>query len=224
MRRKKYLKIWSILLLSILLIITWHLLFPLKLSISAGLNSFFRGLSSCADLELKLASLEAENVDLRARLLIETLSPPESIKVYSSYPFNNRSEIAIAAGADDDITKGNLIVQGQRTLVGKVREVAPKVSLVTTIFDPNFETAARIGESAVDALFKGGNELMLDLIPPDVILQEGSIVYTAGPDFPYGLVLGSLKKIEKSEGGVYQKASVEPAFEVRALRDVVLYP
>ncbi len=205
-----------------LLILGGQFIFVPKLQISSGLNSFFTTFSPYADLKIRLVELERENADLRAQLLIENVNPQNSIQVYSSYPFNNRSEIAIAAGSNRGVSEGSIITYGENILVGRVKTVTPEVSVVTTIFDPSFETAVRIGEGGADALFKGGNELTLTLIAPTAVLEEGSAVYTASSDFPYGLTLGKLQNIERGEDGMYEEVRVEPAFEIKTLKDVLL--
>ena len=221
MTRGRYLIIALISLL-LLFILGGKFIFVPKLQVSSGLNSFFIGLSPYADLKIRLAELERENADLKAQLLIESLNPGDLVRVYSSYPFNNRSEIAIAAGSNRGVSEGNVVTYGENILVGRVKTVASEVSIVTTIFDPGFETAVRIGENGADALLKGGNELTLTLIAPAAVLEEGATVYTAGSDFPYGLTLGKLQNIEREEDGIYKKVCVEPAFEIKALKDVLL--
>jgi rod shape-determining protein MreC len=223
MTSRRYLIIGLVLVLA-LFILGGRYIFVSKLQLSNGLGLFFERLFPYADLKIKLTELQKENADLKAQLLVEKINPEDSIKVYSSYPFNNRSEIAIAAGSDRGVSESNIITYGENILVGRVKAVASEVSIVTTIFDPNFETAVRIGEGAVDALLRGGNELTLSLIAPEAVLEEGAVVYTASPDFPYGLTLGKLKNIERGEDGTYKKVCVEPAFEIKALKDVVVRP
>lgn len=220
--RKRYFII-ALIIIFALLILGGRAVFPLKLRMSSGFGSFWGSFSPCVDLRVRLAELEQENADLKARFLLESIDPQDSIRVYSSYPFNNRSEIAIAAGSNEGVAEGSIITYGANILVGKVKTVTPAVSIVTTIFDPSFETAVRVGEEGIDALLRGGNELTLDLIAPTAVLTEGSAVYTASSEFPYGLSLGEVQSVEKREDGMYKKVSVEPAFEVKALRNVLLH-
>ena len=223
MTSRRYPIIGLIFVLVLFILGGWFVFTP-KLQFSNNLNSFFEKLSPYADIKIRLAELQRENADLKAQLLIEKINPGDSVMVYSSYPFNNRSEIAIAAGSDKGVSEGDIVTYGENILIGKVKTVTPEVSIVTTVFDPSFETAVRIGESAADALLRGGNELTLNLIAPTAILEEGAPVYTASPDFPYGLTLGKLKNIERGEDGIYKKVRVEPAFEIKTLKDVLLRP
>ncbi|MDD5711100.1 MAG: rod shape-determining protein MreC [Candidatus Colwellbacteria bacterium] len=220
MRRRYPITVFALIL--VLLVLGGGSVFPSKLKVSGALNAFFAGLSPYADLENRLAELERENADLKARLLIESLDLGNSIRVYSSYPFNNRSEIAIAAGSNMGVSEGDIVTYGEDILVGRVKTVTPEVSIVTTIFDPNFETAVRVGEDSTDALLRGGNELNLTLISPTAVLTEGTVVYTAGPDFPYGLTLGNIQSIEKEEDGMYKKVCVAPVFDIKTLKNVFL--
>ncbi|MFH1694745.1 MAG: rod shape-determining protein MreC [Patescibacteria group bacterium] len=197
--------------------------FEFKLSASQSINNFFKHLSPYSDLRIKISELERENEDLKARLFIEEVLSESSVIVYSSQPFNNRSEIALNIGSDSGVSEGDVVTQGNNILVGRVKTVRPQLSIVTTIFDPSFETAVRIGAGSVDALLRGGNQLTLDLIPPDAIIESDSIVFTAGMEFPYGLEVGRIIETRRDEGGVFRTASVEPGFEVKTLRNVVVH-
>ena len=147
----------------------------------------------------------------------------DSIKVYSSYPFNNKGEIAIAAGEDLGLVPGDAIVIGGNILVGRVRSVFKLSSIVTTIFDPSWEVQVRIGESEVDALMQGGNELRLTLIPADEYIEKGDLVVSAGENLPYGLEVGFVGEIVSMSGNVFQEAIIEPGLKIKDLRNVALY-
>ncbi|PIR97800.1 MAG: hypothetical protein COT89_02725 [Candidatus Colwellbacteria bacterium CG10_big_fil_rev_8_21_14_0_10_42_22] len=222
MMRGRYLIIGLIIILGIF-IIFGGAFFEAKLSFNKTLRDFFQNLSPYSDLKIRIAELERENEELKTKILLDETNPNSSVVVYASHPLNDRSEIAIAIGSDEGVEKGDAVTYGNSILVGRVKTVSPNISIVTTIFDPGFETPVRIGVDSVDALLKGGNELTLRLIAPDAFIENDSIVYTADPSFPYGLEIGRVRSVNKSEGGVFQKASVNPAFEIKLLRNVVVH-
>jgi rod shape-determining protein MreC len=198
-------------------------LFQAKLRLAAWLNWLPAELSGTAALRQEITALKNENAALRVKLLEQQIETKPLIKVYSSYPFNSRGEIIIAAGEDQGLKSGDLAVINGNLLVGKVTKVFKSSSVVSTIFDPSWKMPVRIGQGEVDALMEGGNELTLTLIPKEASINEGELVITAGKDFPYGLGVGTIKNIRESTGGVFREATLEPLFQLKELRNVAIY-
>ncbi len=219
MRKKRYALIIAVVVL-LLVILAANLFFDLKLSFNRSVASALNALTPNEGLQRQISLLQKENANLKAQLFRETIFPQKSAIVYSSYPFNNKSEIIISWGANDGVSVGNAVIYGSNILVGQVKEVTLKNSVVTTIFDPGFETAVRIGTSAVDALMRGGNELTLEFIPGDADIEVGDRVVTASSGFPYGLELGRIKEIHAETGSVFKNATLKASFEIKTLRDV----
>ncbi len=194
--------------------------FELKTNFSEGLNNFLLALMPASELRQQIESLEKEKVNLEAQLFKQNNLPLEEIIVYSSCPFNNRSELVIGAGTDYGLTKGSVVTYGTDFLVGEVKEAFAKTSIVTTIFDPGFEVAVRIGENAVDALLRGGNNPTLELIPVDAAIGVGDFVFTASPDFPYGMMIGRVREIRELGDGILKEATVDVPFDTQSLRSV----
>jgi len=219
---KKFSLVGLLVILSALIIYSGPL-FDKKLAISGTTNRFLSLIvGGSGDLEARIKSLESENRYLR-ELLGKNTANTDSIKVYSSYPFNSKGEIAIAAGEDLGLVPGDAIVVGGNILVGRVRSVFKSSSIVTTIFDPSWEVQARIGESEVDALMQGGNELRLILIPNDGYIEEGDLIISAGESLPYGLEIGFVGETVSMPGDVFNEAIIEPSLQIKKLRDVALY-
>jgi len=198
-------------------------LFDKKLAVSSATNRLVSLIvRGSGGLQTRIESLEDENRYLR-ELLGKNTDGTDSIKVYSSYPFNSKGEIAIAAGENLGLVPGDTIVIGGNILVGRVRSVFKSSSIVTTIFDPSWEVQVRIGESEVNALMQGGNELRLTLIPSDGYIEEGDLVVSAGERLPYGLEVGFVGRTSSMPGDVFQEAIIEPSLQIKNLRDVTLY-
>jgi len=218
MRKKRY---PTLIILAILggFILAGGSVFDFKLALNRGAATAVDSFTSSENLQERIIQLEEENANLKALLLRQDLLTEESAVVYSSYPFNSKSELIINKGSDDGIEVGDAVTWGDAVLVGKIKETTSSKSVVTTIFDPGFETAVRIGDQGVNSLMRGGNELLLDLIPTEAELEIGDTIVTAGQDFPYGLSIGLVKEI-KDSGSVFKQALIEPAFEVKSLRYV----
>ncbi len=199
--------------------------FNLKLKLTSYFGNFFNQSSGDADLRLKISELEKENENLKAQLFREAigLDESETIKVYSSYPLNTKSEIAIAAGRKQGLAVSDVITYGENVLVGRVTKVFDSSSVVKTIFDPSWEIPVRIGKSETDALMGAGTELRLTLIPREALIEAGEPVITSGSDLPYGLMIGYIKEIKEPPGTTFKEAVVEPSLRLKDLRDVNLY-
>ena len=219
MRKKRYPFIIAIIILG-LIILAAELFLDLRLSFNRSVASVLDGFTQDGDLENKIILLEQENADLRAELFRETIMPEDSAIVYSSYPFNSKSEIIISWGENRGVLVGDAAIYGTSIFVGRVKEVTLDKSVVTTIFDPGFETSVRIGTSGIDALMRGGNELVLEFIPGEAKIEVGDKVVTAGSDLPYGLEIGQIGEVRTKAGSVFQSATLKPSFEIKTLRDV----
>jgi len=206
------------------LVLNSGFLFKAKMSASAIVNDSLNvSFATNKELKNKVEVLLEENEKLRSQLLSgQENAVSEYIKVYSSYPFNSRSEIAIAAGDDKGIRVGDAVMYRGNIFVGQVRDVFKNTSVVTTIFDPSWQMAVRIGDGEVDALMKGGNELTLSLIPQGEEVNPGDMVISADRNFLYGLDLGKIKTVKNTEGDVFQEATVEPILNIKDLRDVTV--
>jgi len=196
-------------------------IFNTKLRASAligGIASF-----SSDQLYERISSLERENDFLKEQLESNGEEVADSIKVYSSYPFNSRSEIVIAEGKDSGVKVGDTVLYGGNALVGHIMRVFDSSSVVKTILDPTEEIAVRIGEDEVDALLQGGNEITLTLIPHDEEVNVGDRVITAGRGFPYGLEVGTIRSLKEGDGEAFKEAILTPSFSIKNLRDVTLF-
>lgn len=192
-------------------------------SLKLGFISFLNNVPDESEVSQRMTELEKENQNLKFQLLNQKVKKTNRIKVYSSYPFSNRGEIAIAAGVKEGIKVGDVVTDGENILVGKVTKVFESASIVTTIFDPSWRSAVRIGEHEVDALMQGGNELVITLIPGEAEVQEEELVITASQELPYGLGLGIIKNVRTAPGNAFKEGILEPAFQFKQLKDVSLY-
>ncbi|PIR98473.1 MAG: hypothetical protein COT88_01450 [Candidatus Colwellbacteria bacterium CG10_big_fil_rev_8_21_14_0_10_41_28] len=213
--------IWGLTILAVVLIVVFG--YRTKLSLSNGLASVTSNINPFSSLENQIKDLEAENLSLRARLLEQEVSSEDQIKVFSTYPFNNRSEIAIDGGRNIGIEVKDVVITNGNILVGIVKSVSKSTSIVTTIFDPTFETPVRLGSSQIDALAVGGNILKVDLIPKDTEVKVGDLVVSADKDLPYGLTLGTINSIDEGKEDVFKSADISPGFEIKSLRNVSIY-
>ena len=196
---------------------------------------FLKGIFGYGRIQRELVSLRLENEELKAKLLAFGLQnrTPEfeghrlyAAKVYSDYPFNNRSVVTINAGRKAGIIPGlPVTVGGSRLFFGQIAEVFESYAFVRTVRDAEWKIPVRIGEEAIDALFVGGREPKLTLVVKGGFLKSGQPVYAASRDFPYGLKLGEVGDIRTDRTVAFQQASIVFPYEPGEMSEVfVLLP
>ena len=177
-------------------------------------------------------ALIMENERLKAQLLALSRNPYFTeaasrkylaVKVYSTYPFNNRDLITVNAGARDGLKPLMTVTVGGYALLGQIIEVRERLSVVRTIFDAGWEMPVKIGEGGVDALLVGGREPRLTLIVKEKQISAGDPVYAAGNDFPFGLKIGSVAAVDDEAGAAFQSAALLTPYEPRDLSEVFVY-
>lgn len=158
----------------------------------------------------------------------------ENVFILSQYPFNFKHQYLVSGGKDRGIQSGDIALVPCEAndssgaypgiFIGKVDETFADSAIVKTIFDASFEAAVRIGESGIDALLKGGAEPRLTLIPRRAKIAEGDIIYTASENTPYGIAIGSVKKVEVAEDSVFLEASLSLKYDISVIRKLVIIP
>lgn len=142
--------------------------------------------------------------------------------VYSRYPLNFKNQLLVAAGEDRGAYVGQAAILPEKILIGRVDKVFPGSASVQTVFDPGFQAAVRVGSAGVEALFVGGGEPRLTLIPREAEVRSGDVVYSADPAFPYGLAIGEVGEIRFVEGELFREATLKFAYDLNSLRAVLL--
>ena len=151
--------------------------------------------------------------------------------VYSRYPLNFKNELLLNAGARDGVAVNKAVVVGG-ILVGRVNRVFDTTALVQTVFDGDFQTAVRIGNSDApafakasadtQALLRGGAMPKLTLVPLAANVSAGDIVYSASPDFPYGLPIGEVGSVSTSSDNLFHEATLNFAYDINSVEAVLV--
>lgn len=141
--------------------------------------------------------------------------------VYSRYPLNLKDELLVDVGAGAGVrTGGAAIFNGM--LVGRIKESGENLSIVQTVFDPNFSLPVRIGKNKVDALLKGGVEPKLTLIQKNSDISQDDMVYSASSELEYGLAIGEAGPATVSNAGVFAEAPLKLSYSPADLRAIFL--
>lgn len=170
--------------------------------------------------------LEKEKNDLEAKIFNLKIQNPEPehnfipAKVYSLYPFANRSELIINAGANRGIKPDLAVTVGNKVLIGRIKTVYQNISVVQTVFDPEFQIPARIGQEEVGALLVGGLSPKATLIEAPEMIKPDDFIFSSYREFPYGLVVGRVKEIVFDQ--LSPEARIKPIYELKKIRDVLV--
>lgn len=167
------------------------------------------------NLKAELQGLKIENFE--AKILQDGFL---TVKVFSTYPFNIKSQITVNAGEAQGVKKFMPALFGKNILLGQVVESSKNYSSVQTIFDPSWQLPVRIGEKEINGLLQGGNEPKITFIEKDKPISVGDAVYSAKQGFPLGLKVGEISEIKESAPGVFKEAVLITPFNISALREV----
>lgn len=171
---------------------------------------------------LALKELEKENEVLRKALEIGL---EKEFKVNLAQVIGkdiSQDLLIIDKGLMDGVSIDLPVITEEKVLIGKISEVYKNHSKVMLLTAKNFSFDAKIAEKEIYGIARGkGNfRLSLELLPVDKEIKEGEIVVTAilGGIFPRNLLVGKIEKVQKSDIEPFQKAEVEPAFEIGDLK------
>ncbi len=178
-----------------------------------------------------LQELKDENKTLRQALEINL--EKEFKLVFSEVIGKDIGEdfILINKGSADGILEKMPVITSEKVLVGKISEVYNNFSKVMLISHKDEENSfyvkiqsvlnsgQEINDISIIAKGKGRSKLFLEMIPKDREILEGEIVITdvlAGI-FPKGLLVGEIKKVEKSDVEPFQTAEVSFFFNIKEI-------
>lgn len=140
------------------------------------------------------------------------------VRIFSSYPFNNRGEISITAGARQGMIEGMSVTVDGRLLIGKVVKVFDNYSIVRTFFHSGWQIPVRVGQGEINALLEGGTTPQLTMIEKDKNFMTDEWVYSASQDFPYGLAIGKTRALSDSSTAVFKEAELDLPYNFNDLR------
>lgn len=205
--------------------------------------SFFRAILKSKDLEKELEATQLRNQELLAEITrLKALKEENEFlrealeiglkeefeltlaNVISKDPFED--SIIIDLGLKEGILKGFPVITSQKVLLGVVEEVYDDFSKVFLISNRAMSFSARVQDRETKGVLKGNEnfELIFDLIQREAEIEKGDILVTSvlGSVFPEGLLIGEVKEIEKLDIEPFQRAKVEPFFDLKKIDKVFL--
>ncbi|HEX2045320.1 MAG TPA: rod shape-determining protein MreC [Gaiellaceae bacterium] len=146
-------------------------------------------------------------------------------------PSPYRQEVKIAAGREDGVRRNDPVVTADG-LVGLVTEVTSGGAMVTLITDQDSAVSAVVLESGAPGVVRHGaseGSLVLDRVGKDALVEEGSLVVTAGWQtlrleslYPRGIVIGTVESVGQQDVDLYKRIQVAPIVDFDSLADVIV--
>ena len=217
--------------------------------IAGGIDSLFGGLSANEAYEKRIAELEGELSDYKAKLAdYENLkSQNELYKDFlelkesnPEYQFEKASVIArdstdiyrsftISKGTLSGIEVGDAVLYKQN-LVGIIDKTYPDYSVVKTVLDPDFNLSAYEIISNEISYVTGNAKLAKDgkckmaNLSSSTDIAYGSIICTAGigGTVPKGLVIGTVDEIDEEPTDISSYAVITPEVNIDELRECMV--
>ena len=154
----------------------------------------------------------------------------EAAQVVSRDPGNWFSTITVDKGTADGIAVDQAVITNNKALVGRVYEVGSNWAKIITVTDPECSAGAlieRSGEYGVtegDATLEQEGKCKLSYISKNTNIIVGDTLVTSGLGgiFPAGLSIGKVMSMKTDVQGISQYAVVEPACDLKKLKNVLI--
>lgn len=170
--------------------------------------------------ELKLA-----NERLRHLLQFREKKSPTMMgaEVIGQDPSSWFKSVTIDKGEKDGVKKGMAVVSPEG-VIGQVLKTAPDYANVLLITDYNSAIDSIVRRTRAKAIVegKGENRCRLKYLLRTEEVTVGDVVVTSGlsGNFPKGLIVGEVQKVEKHGHGVFQYAELVPSVDLTQLEEV----
>jgi len=168
---------------------------------------------------LRLKDLEKENKELREVLELGLKEEFNLIFAEVISEKNKEDSILVNRGEKDGVSEGMTAITKEKVLVGKVKKVFDDFSQIVLISEKDFTFSVEVqtGEGSILGACKGegDSKLKIELLPQEVLIKEGDIVFTSllGGTFPKNLLVGKIKSINKEDVDPFQKGEITPFFK-----------
>jgi rod shape-determining protein MreC len=144
-------------------------------------------------------------------------------RVLINAPLAWNKMLLLDKGVKDGV-KLNKLALCDYALIGKVVEIGPSMSKVRLITDANSKIGVMIQRNRQQGILFGtaSGQCKMKYLSLDADVKEGDIVETAGFNsfFPKGIRVGTVEKVWKEPGEIYQVALVQPSVNMTRLEEV----
>jgi rod shape-determining protein MreC len=170
--------------------------------------------------EMKLA-----NERLRQLLQFREKNSPSMIgaEVIGQDPSSWFKSVTINKGERDGVKKGMAVIS-PAGVIGQILKTAPHYAIVLLLTDYNSAVDSIVQRTRAKTIVegKGENRCQLKYLRRAEEVAVGDVVVTSGlgGNFPKGLMVGEIKKVDKKGHGVFQYAELVPSVDLTQLEEV----
>ena len=175
----------------------------------------------------RAVTMESQNARLQALLDLREGMPGQSVAaritgVDASGLFRTAT---VNKGERDGVQKGMAVVS-PAGVVGRVVSTSPNAARVLLLEDPSSGVDVLVQRSRARGIVEGSlnGGCQLKYVKHREDLRVGDLVATSGLDgiFPKGVAVGTISRLSREEGGLFQTAEVEPAVDFNKLEEVMV--
>jgi rod shape-determining protein MreC len=173
----------------------------------------------------RMREMELANERLRKLLQFREKHSPSMIgaEVIGQDPSSWFKSVTIDKGERDGVKQGMAVVS-PAGVIGQVLKTASHYAVVLLITDYNSAIDSIIQRTRSKAIVegKGENRCQLKYLLRTEEVVVGDIVVTSGlgGNFPKGLMVGEIQKVDKKGHGIFQYAELMPSVDMATLEEV----
>jgi rod shape-determining protein MreC len=133
--------------------------------------------------------------------------------------------VTVDKGEKDGVRKGMAVISSEG-VIGQILKTASHYSTVLLITDYSSAIDSIIQRTRAKAIVegRGENRCMLKYLLRTEDVNVGDIVVTSGlsGNFPKGLMVGEVRKVDKKGHGVFQYAELVPSVDLTRLEEILI--
>ncbi|HMK53128.1 MAG TPA: rod shape-determining protein MreC [Thermodesulfobacteriota bacterium] len=173
----------------------------------------------------RMKEMKLTNERMRQLLKFREQNSPSMIgaEVIGQDPSSWFKSVTIDKGEGDGVKKGMAVIS-PTGVIGQVLKTAPHYATVLLVTDYNSAIDCIVQRTRAKAIVEGvgENRCQLKYLLRADEAAVGDVVVTSGlgGNFPKGLMVGEIKKIDKRGHGVFQYAELVPSVDLTQLEEV----
>jgi rod shape-determining protein MreC len=173
----------------------------------------------------RMKEMKLTNERLRQLLQFREKNSPSMIgaEVIGQDPSSWFKSVTIDKGEKDGVKKGMAVIS-PTGVIGQILKTAPHYATVLLITDYNSAIDSLVERTRAKAIVegKGENRCQLKYLLRAEEVAVGDVVVTSGlgGNFPKGLMVGKIKKVDKKGHGVFQYAELVPSVDMTQLEEL----
>lgn len=134
------------------------------------------------------------------------------------------NSLTVDVGSNEGVKNGMPVISGDG-LVGKVILTGPNYAQVMPIYNTTFNVSARVQSSQAYGIVSWTGErygeMVMNYVPQTIRVDTGAVVETSGysNQYPPGLPIGTITRVEPVEGKETQKLFLKPYVDLFSLTE-----